>query len=234
MPSNALLLCVLLCWTLFGSLPQSSSNESPKATPGTPGSEECTRCHGEIAKSYENTGMAAASGSASEAVTPGTFEHKPSNVHYRVYGQGGTVWMSFEREGKDAIRGQRELLYFLGSGRKTRSYLFSDQGFLFQAPINWYSQERRWNMTPGYSEAQGIPMNLPSRQSCLTCHASGLRAPLPGTENKYAGKPFLHAGITCERCHGTGEAHLQGKGPMVNPATLPPERRDFDLHGMPF
>ena len=224
MSSNGLLLCALLCWMLVGSPPQSSPNESPKA--GLPETEECTGCHAEIGKSYENTGMAAASGPASDAVVAGTFEHKPSSVHYRVYGQDGTVWMSFEREGKDAVRGQRQLLYFVGAGRKTRSYFFSEDGFLFEAPINWYSQERRWNMTPGYSEAQEIPMNLPSRQACLTCHASGVQAPLPGTENKYSGKPFLHAGITCERCHGTGEAHREGKGPIVNPATLPPERRD--------
>ena len=47
-----------------------------------------------------------------------------------------------------------------------------------------------------------------------------------GTENRFPGKPFQHAGITCERCHGAGKGHGEGKGPIVNPAKLPAETRD--------
>lgn len=226
MLSKRLLLWLLLCWAPVGAVPQSTITEFSKAATSVPGTEECARCHADVSKTYENTGMATTSGPASDGLTPGAFEHKPSGVHYRAYEQDDKVWMTFEREGKDAIRGRRELLYFLGSGTKTRTYLFSDQGFLFEAPINWYSPERRWNMTPGYGEAQEIPMNLPVRQSCLNCHTSGMQAPLTGTENRFSGKPFLHGGITCERCHGTGEGHIEGKGEIVNPAKLPAEQRD--------
>lgn len=226
MLSKRLLLWLLLCWAPVGAVPQSTITEFSKAATSVPGTEECARCHADVSKTYENTGMATTSGPASDGLTPGAFEHKPSGVHYRAYEQDDKVWMTFEREGKDAIRGRRELLYFLGSGTKTRTYLFSDQGFLFEAPINWYSPERRWNMTPGYGEAQEIPMNLPGRQSCLNCHTSGMQAPLTGTENRFSGKPFLHGGITCERCHGTGEGHIEGKETIVNPAKLPAEQRD--------
>ena len=226
MLSKRLMLWLLLCWAPVVAAPQSTISESPKPATSVPGTEECARCHAGVSKAYENSGMATTSGPASDGLTAGAFEHKPSGVHYRVYEQEGKVWMSFEREGKDAIRGQRELLYFLGSGKKTRSYLFSDQGFLIESPINWYSQEGRWNMSPGYGEAQEIPMNRPSHQSCLNCHTSGRQAPLAGTENKYSGKPFLHGGITCERCHGPGVGHPEGKEAIVNPANLPPEQRD--------
>jgi tetratricopeptide (TPR) repeat protein len=120
------------------------------------------------------------------------------------------VWMSYERETEKDFRGQRELLYFIGSGVKGRSYLFSVQGFFFETPINWYAQERRWNMTPAYTEARESPMNLPALVDCLNCHTSGLQAPVAGTDNKFAGEPFLHGGITCQRCHGGGEGHGQG------------------------
>ena len=170
-----------------------------------------------------------------------------------------TVWMSYEREKENDFHGERELLYFIGSGVKGRSYLFSAQGFLFETPINWYTQEHRWNMTPAYTEAREIPMNLPSFVDCLNCHTSGMQAPVAGTDSKFSGKPFLHGGITCERCHGVGAGH--GAEPaadagcargtdecvrshvsegsqtsqiphasqvsqIVNPAKLPPERRD--------
>ncbi len=190
------------------------------------GSEACASCHGEIYTSYMKTVMAGASGLATDGLISGEFTHKQSGVHYRVFQQDGHAWMSYERSKQDDFRGERELLYFIGSGVKGRSYLFSVQGFLFETPINWYAQERRWNMTPAYTEARESPMNLPAYVDCLNCHTSGMQAPIQGTDNKFSGKPFLHGGITCQRCHGAGEAHLDGKGAIVNPAKLPAERRD--------
>jgi hypothetical protein len=202
-----------------------SSAQHGTANPG-PGSEACARCHSEIYNSYQKTVMATASGNANHGVITGEFEHSRSGVHYRVFQKDGNVWMSYERTGEKKFRGQRKLLYFIGSGIKGRSYLFSVDGFLFETPINWYSQEHRWNMTPAYTEARESPMNLPAFVDCLNCHTSGLGPPLPGTDSGFPDKPFLHDGITCERCHGTGEGHLEGKGPIVNPAKLSPERRD--------
>jgi tetratricopeptide (TPR) repeat protein len=226
-----------LLLTAVVSVRTSSQTKSAKVEAG---SEACAGCHSEIYKSYSKTVMANASGMASDGVITGEFNHKTSGVRYRVYKQDEHLWMSYERE-SEKFRGQRELLYFIGSGRKGRTYLFSDQGFLFEAPINWYSQEGRWSMTPAYMEAREIPMNLPSFSSCLNCHTSGLQAPAPGTDNKFSGPPFVHGGITCERCHGAGEGHTEGNGPVVssssanspgvrsaivNPAKLSAERRD--------
>ena len=205
-------------------------------TKSVPGNDACRSCHSEIYNSYVNTVMAKASGLANDGLITGEFTHKPSRVHYRVYQQDGRVWMSYERESEEGFRGQRELLYFIGSGVKGRTYLFSVDGFLFEAPINWYAQEGRWNMTPAYTESLEIPMNLPAFPSCLNCHTSGMQAPVAGTESKFSGKPFAHDGITCERCHGSGEGHggpkaagpvsVVGNSSIVNPANLPPEQRD--------
>ena len=195
-----------------------------KADASVPGNEACSSCHSEIYKSFLATAMARASGPALQGFFPGEFDDKVSGVRYRIYEADGHVWMNYER-GRN-LSGTRELLYFIGSGRKGRTYLFSDDSYLFEAPINWYSQENRWNMTPAYTQAREIPMNLPAYSSCLNCHTSGLQAHIPGTTNKYLAMAFLHDGITCERCHGSGEGHADGKGAIVNPAKLPPERRD--------
>jgi predicted CXXCH cytochrome family protein len=187
----------------------------------------CSSCHADISNSYRMTVMANASGPAADGLTTGEFSDKVSGVHYRVYQEDGKVWMSYERGGKDnPIKGQKELEYFIGSGVKGRTYLFSEDGFWFEAPINWYSQEKRWNMTPAYTESSEIPLNLPAYVDCLNCHASGVRGPVPGTDSKYVGKPFQHGGIACQRCHGSGGEHAGGKGAIVNPAKLSPERRD--------
>jgi len=198
----------------------------PQVSTTQPGSEACASCHAEIYNTYSNTVMARASGPAADGLEIGDFTHKPSGVHYRVFTQDGSVWMSYERSSEKDFHGQRQLLYFIGSGVKGRTYLFSVDGFLFEAPINWYSQEARWNMTPAFTQATAMPMNLPAYASCLNCHTSGMRSPIAGTDNKFAGPPFAHGGITCERCHGSSEGHLHGKGAIINPAKLSAERRD--------
>jgi tetratricopeptide (TPR) repeat protein len=225
------ILAFVLLTAVLGIGPSSQT----KTASGESGSEACSSCHSEIYKSYSKTGMANASGLAGDGVISGDFNHKTSGVQYRVFKQDEKVWMSYDRE-SEKFQGQRELLYFIGSGRKARSYLFSVQGFLFETPINWYSQEGRWRIMPAYAAAREIPLNLPALMDCMNCHSSGLQPAVAGTDNKFSGAPFLHGGITCQRCHGAGDEHMEGEGPgvhslnagssIVNPARLPPERRD--------
>ncbi|HXY14631.1 MAG TPA: tetratricopeptide repeat protein [Terriglobales bacterium] len=193
---------------------------------GSPGNEACAPCHADVYRSYVQTAMAQASGLAVQNLIAGDFQHAPSGVHYRVYASQSEAWLSFERIGDPLVRGTRKLLYFIGSGRRGRTYLFSVDGFFFESPINWYAQKRLWDMAPAFQSAQQIPLSLPASPSCLACHTSNMQTPAPGTENKYSLPPFAHAGITCERCHGpaTGRA-LSGSG-VINPAKLPPARRD--------
>src|SRR4029077_5107210 len=107
----------------------------------------------------------------------------------------------------------------------------------FESPVNWYSHERRWDMAPAYQNSREIPLTLPAFPSCLRCHVSGMQAPVKGTENLYPTPPFLHAGVSCERCHGPGAEHIAAAtqlsgapagtpGAIVNPSNLSPDRRD--------
>jgi len=198
------------------------------------GNEACAKCHAEIYKSYSSTAMAQASGPAMQGLLTGEFVHSPSRVHYRVYAEDGKAWMSFGRPGDNQIQGKKELLYFIGTGHRGRTYLFSQDGFVFEAPINWYGQQRLWDMAPAYQKDRQIPMNLPAVSSCLACHTSNSQPPVPGTENRYEQPLFAHAGVTCERCHGEGVAHVESGGSVVNPAKLPPERRDAICMGCHF
>jgi predicted CXXCH cytochrome family protein len=170
--------------------------------------------------------MANASGSAIQALIPGEFTHAPSGVHYRIYEESGKAWLSFDRDTSDPVHGKRELLYFIGSGQRGRTYLFSDDGYVFESPVNWYAQSHAWDMTPAYKSATHIPLNLPATVSCFHCHTSGFHAPAPGTENKYPEPLFSQHGISCERCHGDGVAHAEGAGSVLNPSKLTPSRRD--------
>ena len=110
---------------------------------GYGGSEACAKCHDSIYRSYQRTPMARASGLAIENLIPADFVHSSSGVHYRIYSEAGRVWLTFESPGDPEVRGKRQLLYYVGSGRRGLSYLFAQNGFLFESPINWYSHERQ-------------------------------------------------------------------------------------------
>ncbi len=189
------------------------------------GNEACAKCHSAIYDSYGQTAMAHASGPASENLIAGGLRSKQSGVDYRIYTQNAKVWLSFERPGDPLVRGKRELLYYIGQGRRGRTYLFSVDGFVFESPVNWYTDRHLWDMAPGYANATEAPMNLPALSSCLDCHVSGIRPPIEGTENRYKMPLFAQSGVSCERCHGPGAAHAAG-GAIVNPAKLAPDRRD--------
>jgi hypothetical protein len=198
------------------------------------GNEACARCHAAIYESYRRTSMAHASGPALDSMIPADFTHKESGVHYRIYSEGGRAWLSFDRPGDPEVQGKRELLYFIGSGRRGRTYLFETDGFLFESPVNWYANRQMWDTAPAYQSDREIPLNLPAYTSCLHCHVSEMQPPLKGTENRYPDPPFTQNGVSCERCHGPGAAHAGGTGvnatvvspTIVNPAKLDPARRD--------
>ena len=169
--------------------------------------------------------MAHASGLATDNLIAGSFFDKKSGVSYRIYQEDGKVWLSFDRPGDPLVHGKRQLLDYIGQGRRGRTYLFSVDGFVFESPVNWYTDRHLWDMAPGYQNAVEAPMNLPAVMSCLDCHVSGIRPPVEGTENRYRSPLFSQAGVSCERCHGPGSAHVNG-GAIVNPAKLAPARRD--------
>jgi hypothetical protein len=202
-----------------------SATPSGSAQPEPAGDEACAKCHASIYDSYKKTPMAHASGLAMENLIPADVTHGVSGVHYRIFPQNGRAWLSFDRDGNNPIHGKRELLYYIGSGRRGLTYLFADNGFAFESPINWYGDQHVWDMTPAYQNVREMPLNLPALTSCLHCHVSGMRSPLEGTENRYQMPLLTHSGVSCERCHGPAEAHIKG-GPIVNPAKLSPERRD--------
>ena len=169
--------------------------------------------------------MANASGPAMDGFIAGELEQPGAGIEYRVHEADGQVWLSFASHRDPEVHGKRQLRYYIGSGKRGRTYLFSVDGFWFESPVNWYGQKKAWDMTPAYQDAREAPLNLPLAASCLACHTSGMSAPAAGTENRYGYPLIQHVGITCKSCHGDGKAHVAG-GSILNPAKLQGPRRD--------
>lgn len=144
---------------------------------------------------------------------------RASGASYRV-----TRDLAVEYE-RGPVRGTFPMEWFIGSGKVGRSYAGLIDGFLFQSPASYFSAREAWDSSPGFATKSFVDVARPIEQPCLQCHATGARL-LAGHENRYEDPLFREGGVSCERCHGPGEAHVRGKGKMVNPASLAPTQRD--------
>lgn len=212
---------------LAGSVVRGQKTQLATATPVRVADAVCAKCHQQIFDSYLATPMANASGLAVDGTIPGGFTDQISGVEYAVSTRDGSAWLAYARPGS-GLQGQQQLEYFFGSGAHARSYLYSKNGYWFESPAVYYAERGGYDMRPSFQRDKEMPFNLPINAGCIRCHVSGAVEQDPGTQNHYAGLPFLHGGITCESCHGDAAKHVAsaGKVPLVNLAKLDPERHD--------
>ena len=155
---------------------------------------------------------------------------------YQAFVRGDTL---FQRETHPDVPGYERTVaaaYVVGSGNATRSYLqavavpagdSTEAGeYLTQMPLTWYVERALWDLSPGYTQSNSR-FERPIALECLTCHDA--RPGHEPSQNFYTDVPL---GISCERCHGPGSAHVEafevgGGAPddtrIVNPADLSPE-----------
>jgi tetratricopeptide (TPR) repeat protein len=204
------------------------------------GDAACTRCHAEIAATYRSHPMGrslapiGAAASSSDINGDGRPLFEAQGLEYSVEHRDGRVWHQETRRdsaGRVVARNEAEVRFVVGSGRQAFAYLIERDGFLFQSPITWYAQKRRWDLAPGY-ENSNLHFHRPAVPLCLYCHANRVE-PVAGTVNRYRPPIFRGHAIGCERCHGPGELHVMLPPPVegkdmtiVNPADLDPPLRD--------
>jgi hypothetical protein len=161
-----------------------------------------------------------------ERFDTGAFRDSRNGYAYTVSRQGATYFFEFRQQGvRQPIEGRRQLEYFVGSGHAARSYLLNVDGFLYEAPVAYYTNSNSWNAAPGYASFNYPYLNRTILPGCLQCHASLVQW-MGGTQNAYAAPPFREGGVACERCHGPGSEHIAGGKPMINPVKLAAAERD--------
>ena len=152
-------------------------------------------------------------------VPPPTGQPETSRIFTVSHNESG--W-----EQRESVAGEfsvdHQLDYAVGSGYNGLTFLVRRGRFLFQAPLSYYARAQKWDLSPGYENAD-LGFNRMVPEECINCHA-GRPSPLPNVSGGYADPPFQELAIGCENCHGPGEAHVksQGKrsGTIVNPAKL--------------
>lgn len=195
------------------------------------GSRACASCHREVYDSYQSHPMAqslAAVGDAEriETAQPSDIAPEESREHYRVDQDGNTFRhheIILDAAGKSVIEQSVPIHYSVGSGHHGRSYLFKRSGVMFMSPVSWYSEGRRWDLSPGYPANGHDRFERRVSSACLACHA-GIVRPDPERSDTFQPEPFFEAAIGCERCHGPAGSHVafhERSNSSAKPATDP-------------
>ena len=143
--------------------------------------------------------MAHGSGVAADGLIEGAFTHAASGIRYRLFLRDGQAWIAFDRTVPGTgspLHGEQRLSYYVGSGRRGRTYLFEQDGLWFEGGKLLLQEAKLWDMAPNYGSARSMPDTLPVDSNCLHCHASEVQTALPEARNKYADVPFK-----ARRCH---------------------------------
>ena len=215
------------------------------------GSKTCVvpGCHEDIGRSYFPTphghSMAPANSSTElgRVPKPVTVYNPKSNRYYEVYQDGANLFQAvyeLDKKGRKSYYVAHKLDYVSGGENTGYSYIFRVGAGLFQAPLSFYVNPGRWELSPGYAvDDPGFTRAITT--SCLVCH-NGQPDPQPNLEGIFKDPPFRlnELGISCEACHGPGELHVQEMQAhpgrvlqsnevdtsIVNPAKLSPRLAD--------
>ncbi|MGD0941379.1 MAG: tetratricopeptide repeat protein [Terracidiphilus sp.] len=129
--------------------------------------------------------------------------------HFEVFSQNGKLFQSeyqTDADGKGIFRDTHEIEWIMGGGANGFGALTRRGEYLFEAPLSYYSQLGRWDLSPGY-ESLDLGFNRPIRGPCISCH-SGRPRLQNQTTGKFDAVAFPQLSIGCENCHGPGRSHI--------------------------
>lgn len=225
-------------WFEVPKPPVAQQVELPNAaTFGFVGPDQCAECHRELFDSSLKTSHYLSSALPS-----------PQNMLGPYSGQRSTMKTAgpdllFEMEQDTAGRYYQNVVFrdlrkrigidlVTGSGHFGQTYLFWQGTALYQMHVSYFRQTDGWINSPGYQDGTAwYTRTVPAK--CVECHAT-FASWIPGTENQYV-RESLVLGVSCERCHGPGKAHVdfhhqnpQAKesAHIVNPSKLTREQNN--------
>ena len=181
----------------------------------------CATCHPSEVAAFERSPMGR-SVSRPTISSPGHVIDKIASSSITIEHRGDTFAHKLEHRG---VVAEYPVAYSVGAGVVGYSYMVWVGHHLFQSPASYYTQTKRWDLTPGYETDRHIDFTHEISGGCLFCHTGSVNR-IAGASNQFAEPPFT--AISCERCHGPTAAHLKNpiRGSIVNPAKLASANRD--------
>jgi hypothetical protein len=159
-----------------------------------------------------------------------------SDLHFRMDADStGFYQTAVVGKAPDTSSRTERIAFVTGSGRRGQSYLYWSGDRLFQLPVSYWTSLGKWINSPGPAYDDGRPnFERAIAPRCLECHATWIEwVPDLGAVNRFRPESAM-LGITCERCHASGQEHVRrersvlrgARGPaIVNPARLSRQRQ---------
>ncbi len=205
-----------------------TENQTPRSKHDTPrlanatyvDDATCADCHADIMDTYQHVAMAKSfydfdAKNLIESFEHNQFYHPLSDNHYEMNVVDGLFELTrFKKraDGTRIVEHRQKAQYVVGSGNHVRTYLYrNENGEMFQLPVVWYSQDKKWGMAPGYDSKDHSDFLRPITRQCLFCHNA---YPEVATGSDTFGMPHrfprkMPQGIGCQRCHGPGSEHVR-------------------------
>lgn len=223
----------------FSSFPNGDdARPSPPVFAGFVDDAVCAECHAEISAMYARSGMSRSWRSVDDAFSETRFAHPdfsganfvddPKNGYrYRAFEDGGRVVQEETLLDPTLSPGhalRRDARYVVGSGNHAQAFLTEHNGFLTAMPLNWFTDDERWGLNPGY-ERRNLRFDRPVLPGCIGCHGSSAHI-AAGSSHRYT-EPIAD-GISCQRCHGAGASHVAfwRENKAIEPAAAAPNVAD--------
>ncbi len=175
------------------------------------GMNTCASCHTEQYESFLRTGMGNSLRPALKKYSSSVFNQiiydTALDLSYYPHWINDSLFIQeYALDNNDTIHNlTRKVDYIVGSGHHTNSHLINNNGYLYQAPFTFYTQDSILDVPPGFENSKNSRFDRKMGLECIACHNAYPDFVL-GSENKYN---VIPEGIDCERCHGAGELHVK-------------------------
>ena len=178
------------------------------ANNGYLGAQACAECHQENHSGFVHTAHHMTSGLLGNGKVHGCFSGDDS----KITTDDPELFFSMNRQGDRFIEKvnyadwslEFPMSVFTGSAKSGQSFLYWYDDALFQTHISYLSALDEWIPSPGYANTSG-DYSRPIRSACLECHITYIAETRP--PNHFDRSTAIW-GISCERCHGPGQAHV--------------------------
>jgi hypothetical protein len=185
------------------------------AQEGYVGAKVCASCHPEEYKSqsqssHANTLHPASTISRLEVPGGGAVESSDINAAHFEFRKGSDEYSVTVTLGKD----QKQIPINWVFGAADQGYTFLSlvsKGHFLEHRLSYYKRKGGFDITPGQGpntsesleQALGVPVSSAEAFRCFECHSTYVKQTPDGPDLS-----SVVPGVTCERCHGPGAAHV--------------------------
>src|ERR1700683_1680101 len=122
---------------------------------------------------------------------PFTVFDSDAGEYFEVSRKEGSIYQSqyaVDRDGKEIFRQTWKLAFVVGSGENGFGFLLERDGYLFEAPLTYYTKSHVWSFSPGY-QLRNLAFTRPVIAACVGCH-SGRPQPVYGRTARSLAPPL--------------------------------------------